>query len=222
MSHELRTPLNSVIGFANVLLKNRSGKLDPADLGFVERIAANGKHLLGMISQVLDLSDVETHKLQLQISPVALERLIPEIVAGFAFELHDRPIRLLTELPGRMAPLETDAGRLKHILVNLIGNALKFTEHGSVTVRVAVDEQSRRPVRIDVTDTGIGIPADQQAAVFDAFQQADAGMTRKYGGAGLGLTLAKALCDLMGYRIEVRSEVGKGSTFSVVLPARQA
>ncbi len=222
MSHELRTPLNSVIGFANVLLKNRSGKLDPADLGFVERIAANGKHLLGMISQVLDLSDVETHKLQLQISPVALERLIPEIVAGFAFELHDRPIRLLTELPGRMEPLETDAGRLKHVLVNLIGNALKFTERGSVTVRVAVDEQSRRPVRIDVTDTGIGIPADQQAAVFDAFQQADAGMTRKYDGAGLGLTLAKALCDLMGYRIEVRSEVGKGSTFSVVLPARQA
>ena len=222
MSHELRTPLNSVIGFANVLQKNRSGRLDATDLGFVERIAANGKHLLSMISQMLDLSDIEARKLQLHITPVALEQLIPEVVAGFAFGLHDRPIRLLAELPERMAPLETDEERLKHVLSNLIGNALKFTERGSVTVRVTVDERTRRPVRIDVTDTGIGIPASQQAAVFGAFEQADSGMTRKYGGAGLGLTLVKSLCDLMGYRIEVRSEAGKGSTFSVFLPARRA
>lgn len=221
MSHELRTPLNSVIGFANILSKNKSGKLDPTDLGFVERIVANGKHLLGMISQVLDLSDIEAHKLQLHISPVPLEQLIPEIIAGFAFELHDRPIRLLTHLPERMAPLETDAVRLKHVLANLIGNALKFTERGSVTVRVTVDEQTRQPIRIDVTDTGIGIPVNQQASIFNAFQQADSGTTRKYGGAGLGLTLAKALCDLMGYPIKMHSEAGKGSTFSVFLTTQR-
>jgi PAS domain S-box-containing protein len=221
MSHELRTPLNSVIGFANVLSKNRSGKLDTADLGFVERIAANGRRLLAMISQILDLSDIEANKLQLQIGPVALGPLITEIVAGFAMELHNRPVQLLTDLPEPMTPLETDAGRLRHVLTNLIGNALKFTEQGSVTVRVLVDETTRRPSRIDVIDTGIGISAGQQAVIFSAFQQADSGMARKYGGVGLGLTLARALCNLMGCRLEVRSEAGKGSTFSVILPAQR-
>ncbi|MBI5817387.1 MAG: PAS domain S-box protein [Verrucomicrobia bacterium] len=222
MSHELRTPLNAVIGFANVLLKNKEGKLDATDLGFLERIAANGKHLLGMIGQVLELSDIETHRVQLQSVPVALDRLIPEIIAGLEFQLRDRPIALSAKLPDRITPLRTDEARLKQVLVILIGNALKFTERGSIVVQVAVDETTRQPVRVDVTDTGIGIPKDRLAAIFEAFQQADFGMTRKYGGVGLGLTLARALCHLMGCRIEVRSEVGKGSTFSVILPSRPA
>lgn len=222
MSHELRTPLNSVIGFANVLLKNKSGKLDASDLGFLERIAANGKHLLEMIGQVLELSDIEAHRVQLQTAPVALDRLVPEVVAGFEFQIRDRPIMLLAELPDHIAPLETDEVKLKQVLVTLIGNALKFTERGSVVVRVVVDENTRQPVRMDVVDTGVGIPNDRLAAIFEAFQQADSGMARKYGGVGLGLTLAKALCDLIGYQIEVHSEAGKGSTFSVVLSVRPA
>ncbi|MBI5683698.1 MAG: PAS domain S-box protein [Verrucomicrobia bacterium] len=220
MSHELRTPLNSVIGFANILLKNRSGKLDATDLGFLERIAANGKHLLDMIGQVLELSDIEAQRVQLRTATVALDRMVPEVIAGFEFQLRDRPVTLSAELPDRIAPLETDEVKLKQVLVTLIGNALKFTERGSVVVRVMVDEESRQPVRVDVADTGIGIPQDRLAAIFEAFQQADSSMARKYGGVGLGLTLAKALCDLMGHRIEVRSEAGKGSTFSVILPAR--
>ncbi|MFA5192158.1 MAG: ATP-binding protein [Verrucomicrobiia bacterium] len=222
MSHELRTPLNAVIGFANILLKNRAGKLDAADLGFLERIAANGKHLLGMIGQVLELSDIETQRVQLQSVPVALDRLILEIIAGFEFQLRDRPIALSAKLPDRMTPLRTDEAKLKQVLVILVGNALKFTERGSIVLQVAVNETTRQPVRVDVTDTGIGIPQDRLAAIFEAFQQADFGMTRKYGGVGLGLTLAKALCHLMGCRIEVRSEVDKGSTFSVILPSRPA
>ena len=222
MSHELRTPLNSVIGFANVLLKNKSGKLDATDLGFLERIAANGKHLLDMIGQVLELSDIEAHRVQLRTAPVALDRLILEIIAGFEFQLRDRPITLSAELLDRIAPLETDEAKLKEVLVTLIGNALKFTERGSVVVRVAMDEKTRQPVRVDVADTGIGIPKDRLSAIFEVFQQADSGMARKYDGVGLGLTLAKALCDLMGYSIEVRSEAGKGSTFSVVLSSRPA
>ncbi len=220
MSHELRTPLNAVIGFTNILLKNKEGKLDANDLGFLERIAANGKHLLGMIGQVLELSDIETHRVQLQSAPAALDRLILEVIAGFGPQLRDRPITLSAGLPDRIAPLKTDAAKFKQVLDILIGNALKFTERGSIVVRVAVDETTRQPVRVDVTDTGIGIPQDRLAAIFEAFQQADVGMTRKYGGVGLGLTLAKALCHLMGCRIEVRSETGKGSVFSVILPSR--
>ncbi|MFA6561463.1 MAG: ATP-binding protein [Verrucomicrobiia bacterium] len=222
MSHELRTPLNSVIGFANILLKNKSGKLDANDLGFLKRIAANGKHLLEMIGRVLELSDIEAHRVQLQTAPVALDRLVPVVVAGFEFQLRDRPITLSVELPDRIAPLETDEVKLKQVLVTLIGNALKFTERGSVVVRVVVDENTRQPVRVDLTDTGIGISKDRLAAIFEAFQQADSGMARKYDGVGLGLTLAKALCDLMGHRIEVHSEAGKGSTFSVVFSVRPA
>jgi PAS domain S-box-containing protein len=216
MSHELRTPLNSVIGFANILLKNKSGKLDATDLGFLERIAANGKHLLDMIGQVLELSDIEAHRVHAKAAPVALDRLVLEVIGNFGFQLRDRPLKISAELPDRITPLETDEPKLKQVLVTLIGNALKFTERGSIVVRVALDETTRRPVHLDVADTGIGIPADQLAAIFEAFQQADFSMARKYGGVGLGLTLAKALCDLMGHRIEVRSEAGQGSTFSVV------
>jgi len=117
-----------------------------------------------------------------------------------------------------MAPLETDAGKLKQVIINLIGNALKFTKRGSVTVRIEVEPQSRQPRRIEVIDTGIGIRPDRLAAVFEAFQQADSSTARKYGGTGLGLTISKALCELMGYQIAVSSEVGKGTTFSVELP----
>jgi signal transduction histidine kinase len=175
-----------------------------------------------MIGQVLELSDIETQRVQLQSVPVALDRLILEIIAGFEFQLRDRPLALSAKLPDRITPLRTDEARLKQVLVILIGNALKFTERGSIVVQVVVNEATRQPVRVDVIDTGIGIPKDRLAAIFEAFQQADSGMARKYDGVGLGLTLARALCHLMGCRIEVRSEVGKGSTFSVILPSRPA
>ncbi|MBI5386058.1 MAG: response regulator [Verrucomicrobia bacterium] len=218
MSHELRTPLNSIIGFANVMLKNKGGHLRREDLVFLERIAANGEHLLALINQILDLAKIEAHKIELETTTVALDRLVPEILSHFETPARGGLVHLKAELPSPIAPLVTDEGKLKQVLINLIGNALKFTEKGSVTVRVAVDESSRRPVRLEVTDTGIGIRKDRQEVIFEAFRQADASMTRKYGGTGLGLTISKALCDLMGYRIEVRSEPGRGSNFSIVLP----
>ncbi|MCX6910842.1 MAG: response regulator [Verrucomicrobia bacterium] len=220
MSHELRTPLNSVIGFANILLKNKSGSMHPEELTFLERIVANGKHLLDLINQVLDLSKIEAKRVEIETSMVTLERLITVIIGQFEPQLRDRPVKLAAELPDRIAPLETDAGKLKQVIINLVGNALKFTERGSVTVSITVEEGTHRPVRITIADTGIGIPEDRRAAIFEAFQQADPSTTRKYGGTGLGLTISKALCELMGYRLEVASEVGKGSTFNIVL-ARQ-
>ncbi len=217
MSHELRTPLNSVIGFANILLKNKAQNLRAEDLTFIERITTNGKHLLGLINQILDLSKIEAGKLELDLTPVSLAALVPEILDQFEGQVRGREVKLLADLPHPLAVLETDAVKLKQVIINLVGNALKFTERGSVTVRVSVNAQNQ-PVRIDVIDTGIGIPKEKQAAVFEEFQQADNTTARKYGGTGLGLTISRALCQLMGCRLEVSSEEGRGTTFSVILP----
>lgn len=218
MSHELRTPLNSVIGFANILLKNKAQNLRSEDLTFVERINANGKHLLGLINQILDLSKIEARKVELELAPVALDQLVRETIATQEGQLKDKRVQLLAELHEPIAVMDADAGKLKQVLINLIGNALKFTEQGSVTVRVLVHPVTRRPQRLEVVDTGIGIPLDRQAAIFEAFQQADSGTSRKYGGTGLGLTISRALCQLMRCRLDVRSEPGKGTAFSVVFP----
>jgi len=216
MSHELRTPLNSVIGFAGFLLKKATA-LQPTEVTYLERIQANGKHLLGLIDQVLDLSKVEAGEMKLQIVPVELGRLVHDTVEQLRGSVGDRPIVVKSEVPDGLASIETDGDKLKQVLINLLGNALKFTEQGSVTVRVAADEQTRRPMRIDVIDTGIGIATDRREVIFEAFQQAETSASRKYGGTGLGLTISRSLCRLMGFHIKVESEVGRGSTFSIVL-----
>jgi PAS domain S-box-containing protein len=217
MSHELRTPLNSVIGFAGVLLKNKSGQLSPVDLNYLERIQSNGKRLLLLINDVLDLSRVEAHKLDLQTSQVALDALVRETMAQQEGLIRERPIEFLADIPSRVAPIQTDAEKLRQVIINLIGNALKFTERGSVTVRVVTDPATSQPLRIEVIDTGIGIPKEKLGIIFESFQQADEGTARKYGGSGLGLTISQALCRLMGFRIEVASEPGLGSTFTILL-----
>ena len=217
MSHELRTPLNSVIGFANILLKNKNGNLSAAELTFLDRIVANGKHLLTLINEILDLSKIEARKVELQITPVELGTLVRETVSQQESLVRDKPVELLAELPEKIAPFPTDAEKLRQVIINLIGNALKFTERGSVTVRVVADPADHHALSIDVIDTGIGIPQEKLGLIFEAFQQAEVGTARKYGGTGLGLTISQALCQLMGYHIQVTSEVGKGSTFSVIL-----
>ncbi len=218
MSHELRTPLNSVIGFANILLKNKAGNLGPTELNFLDRIQANGKHLLGLINEILDLSKIEARKVELRLGPVALDHLVRETVAQQESLVRDKPVQLLADVPAQVAPIVSDAEKLKQVLINLIGNALKFTEHGSVTVRVVTDPADHHPACLEVVDTGIGIPQDKLGAIFEAFQQAEAGTARKYGGTGLGLTISQALCQLMDCRLEVTSRVGHGSTFRVCLP----
>ncbi len=222
MSHELRTPLNSVIGFANLLLKNKGENLRSEDLTFVERIQANGRHLLGLINQILDLSKVEAGRAELQIAPVDLRLMLEALVAGFEGQLQGHEVRLTVDAPQRLAPIETDAEKLRQVLINLVGNAIKFTERGAVTIRVPVDPVTGQPLRIDVVDTGIGIAKDKQDQIFEAFRQADSSTARRFGGTGLGLTISQALCRLMGYRLEVESEEGFGSTFSVVLASAGA
>jgi PAS domain S-box-containing protein len=217
MSHELRTPLNSVIGFTNILRKNRSGTMSRQELGFLERIAANGKHLLDLINQVLDLAKIESGRMELDLEPVDLEDLIAETLAQMEGQVKERPVELRARVPEGLAPLETDPGKLKQILINLLGNALKFTEEGEVTVEVSPLGDGRTPDTMAVRDTGIGIPPGRLQAIFEAFQQADGTTTRKYGGTGLGLTISRSICQLLGYDLKVESEVGKGSVFTIVL-----
>jgi len=215
MSHELRTPLNSVIGFANVVLKNKNGHLLPTDLTYLERIVENGKHLLGLINSILDLSKIEAGKLEVQLAPVSLGDLIRTVVATFEVQVRDRDLKLVVDVPERIAPFDSDEVKLKQVLINLIGNAMKFTEKGTVTVRLHADPVNHKPLCIEVADTGIGIPADRLEAVFEAFRQGDNTTARKYGGTGLGLTITRTLLKQLGHRIEVLSEVGKGSSFKV-------
>jgi signal transduction histidine kinase len=216
MSHELRTPLNSVIGFSNIMLKNKAGNLREQDLTYLTRVLENGKHLLGLINTVLDLSKIEAGRAELEIVPVALDGLIQETLRGLEGRVLDREVKLRADLRSAGVTIETDPCKLKQVMINLVGNALKFTEHGTITVSVTANPDGR-PLRIDVRDTGIGIPADKLETIFEAFRQAEAGTERKYGGTGLGLTISRALCRLLGYRLTVVSAVGRGTIFSVLL-----
>jgi PAS domain S-box-containing protein len=218
MSHELRTPLNSIIGFANVLLKNKAGTFQEGDLSFLTRIAANGRHLLGLINDILDLSKIEAGHMSLEIADVALDALVRETVEEIEGQARDRTVTLRVELPERVLAFATDRARMKQVLINLIGNALKFTDDGEVVVRLETDSASR-PVRLAVRDTGIGIPADRLDAIFNVFEQAESMITRRFGGTGLGLAISRSLCDLMGYRLEVASIEGEGTTMLIRLDA---
>ncbi len=217
MSHELRTPLNSVIGFASVLRKNRQGRMTHGDIVYLDRIHANGGHLLGLINAVLDLSKIEAGEMEVERRPVALGPLVADTLAELAGSTQGGSVALRASVPEGLAPVETDAVKLKQVLINLVGNALKFTERGSVTVTVTADPATGRALRLEVRDTGIGIPQDRLGAIFGAFQQSEGGIGRRYGGTGLGLTISRSLCGLMGHRLEVSSKEGAGSTFVVEL-----
>jgi PAS domain S-box-containing protein len=221
MSHELRTPLNSVIGFAGVLMRNKNGSLHAQEIQYLQRIHDNGRHLLGLINSVLDLSKVEAGRMEIDLLPVDLGGLVNETLAQMEAQVHGRPVVLRAIVPAGLQPFTTDAVKLKQVLINLVGNALKFTETGSVTVRVLGDESHRATV-IEVVDTGIGIPAERQAAVFEAFRQADNTTARRFGGTGLGLTITRSICQVLGYGIALASEPGIGTTFSVSLGAAKA
>lgn len=218
MSHELRTPLNSVIGFANILLKNKENRLGPKDTMYLERIASNGQHLLGLINSVLDLSKIEAGRMEVQLEPVDLGKLTRETLDGLQSQVQGRPVELMAELPPNLKPFETDAAKFRQIALNLVSNALKFTAQGRVAVRVEAGADGL-PLTWSVADTGIGIPAEKLGRLFQAFEQLDAGTARKYGGTGLGLAITRGLCGLLGYTVHVASTPGKGTVFTVRLRA---
>jgi PAS domain S-box-containing protein len=217
MSHELRTPLNSVIGFATILRKDKAANHNEQQSLYLDRIIANGKHLLALINDVLDLSKVEAGRMELDKSTVEVDRVVREVVQSFEGQARERGLGLEMDIPATVATVETDAMRFKQVLINLVGNALKFTEQGGVTVRLVVDPANALPTRIEVEDTGVGIHPNRLNAIFQTFEQGERSTTRKFGGSGLGLSISQALCELLGCRIEVKSEMGVGSTFTLVL-----
>ncbi len=222
MSHELRTPLNAVIGFTNVLLRNSEHRLGKADHTYLARIGANGRHLLSLINEVLDLAKIESGHETVSLASTAIECIVRDTVAELEVRATEAGIQLDVSAPPR-ALAHTDGAKLKQVIINLVGNAIKFTPRGGrVSVRVETDEQSGAARCIHVTDTGIGIPRDRQRAIFEAFEQADDQTSHKYGGTGLGLSISHKLCVLMGHDLIVESEPGAGSTFTVLLNTPQA
>jgi PAS domain S-box-containing protein len=215
MSHELRTPLNSVIGFSNLLLRDGAHGLDERGQEFLRRIQVNGKHLLSLINQILDLAKIEAGKMELEIGLVRLQELVPWVLTQLEGQVGDRPVELRHDRDVEPAPLQTDEGKLRQVLINLVGNAVKFTREGTVSVEVEAHPDSRVPLRLHVRDTGIGIPENRLQAIFEAFRQADGTTSRRYGGTGLGLTISRSLCSFMGYGLTVESEEGKGSVFTI-------
>jgi signal transduction histidine kinase len=220
MSHELRTPLNAIIGLSEMLVTNaaRFGTEKAAEP--LRRVNRAGTHLLGLVNQVLDLSKIEAGKLELVPETVKLAPLIEEVVGTARQLAEQKSNRLLTECPSDLGSLTVDPMRLRQILLNLLSNACKFTERGEVSLKVkrsGVDRQGS--IEFAVADTGIGMTAEQLGKLFQEFTQAEASTARQYGGTGLGLAITRKLARMMGGDVFVSSEIGKGSVFTVCLPA---
>jgi GAF domain-containing protein/ActR/RegA family two-component response regulator len=215
MSHELRTPLNSIIGFSRVILKGIDGPVTELQKQDLSSIYSSGQHLLGLINDILDHSKIEAGKMEMMPEPVQVTELIHGVMSTAIGLTKDKEIELVQELPDDLPPVWGDPFRLRQVLLNLISNAAKFTDRGSILVQAAYDPQA---VFIQVIDTGHGISESDTKKLFHAFSQVDASSTRKVGGTGLGLAISAQLIELQGGRIWVESEIGQGSTFSIAMP----
>ena len=229
MSHELRTPLNSLLILSEMLSQNKEGNLNAKQLESAAIIHRGGQDLLSLINDILDLSKVESGKLTLEIQHIELNQLQSSICSQFEPLTHNKGFNFSSELAeGLPKTLQTDQMRTLQILKNLMSNAFKFTTNGSVKFQIFVPKidtvfkqshlNSQNCIGFSVIDTGIGIEQDKQRIIFEAFQQADGSTSRKFGGTGLGLTISKELCRLLGGEMQISSEYNKGSTFTVYLP----
>lgn len=215
MSHELRTPLQAVLGYVHFLLNAPSGSLNPEQREDVNAIQLSAERMVTLIEQLLDLTRMEAGRLELAVEPVDLTTILEQVQQDVAPMIAEKGLRLMVDLPAGLPRIQCDPSRLRQILLNLVGNAVKFTEAGSITVGAAVGAHD---VAITVRDTGIGIAPEALPYIFEEFRQVDGSLTRRYGGAGLGLAISKRLAEQMEGTISVESEPGRGSTFTLCLP----
>jgi signal transduction histidine kinase/PAS domain-containing protein len=216
MSHEFRTPLNAILGYTSMLQQGVAGPIDAPIRRHLSRVASNGQHLLSIINEILDISRIEAGRMPLQLSKFKVPDLVGEVLAELDSIVRRSRLEIVTDISSDLKPVYSDRQKVKQILLNLLSNAIKFTPEGSVKI-VARAQRAPKTLSISVADTGIGIAPDDHQRIFEDFKQLDNSPTRAYGGTGLGLSICRRLADIIGGEITVRSQPGKGSTFTLTL-----
>jgi signal transduction histidine kinase len=217
MSHEFRTPLNAILGYTHMLLQGVSGDLPPNVRRQLQRIDSNGRHLLTIINEILDITRIEAGKMPMQISEFDVNELVPEVMMELDPVIARSKLSVLATLAPEPPVVRSDRQKVKQIVVNLLSNALKFTHQGRIEVGVLYDPDAETS-SIWVSDTGIGIAPEHHDKIFEDFRQVDEAPSRQYGGTGLGLAICRRLAHALGGRIAVESEVGAGSRFTLTIP----
>ena len=217
VSHDVRTPLNAILGYTSLLLKGVSGPVDPTQRESLARVDANARHLLALVSEILDISRIEAGKMPVRNSSIKLHELIDEIMTEVEPLIATSSLTVTVNVPDRLPTIRSDRQKMKQVILNLLTNALKFTHRGSVNVSCA-HQRASREIAIAVADTGIGIAEADQARIFEAFSQADPAPTREAGGTGLGLAICRRLATVLGGRITLESKLRQGSTFTLIIP----
>jgi signal transduction histidine kinase len=223
LSHELRTPLNAVIGYSEMLLEDANAQGQYEQIDDLKKINYAGKHLLSLLNSVLDLAKIEAGKMEVFAERVELAHLIEDVSASAAYLAAKNGNKLVIERGDDLGATELDATKLRQVLLNLLSNAAKFTKEGTITLTAMRGADGpQHHLRIAVRDTGIGMSAETLERLFNDFVQADASTQAKYGGTGLGLALSRKLCRVMGGDMQVESELGRGSCFTIILPISRA
>jgi signal transduction histidine kinase len=219
MSHELRTPLNSIIGFTGILLQGLAGPLNDEQRKQLEMVRTSARHLLALVNDVLDISKIEAGQLEVAREPFDARRSLSKVLGLVTPGVEKKGLKLTVSLPEELPEMVGDQRRFEQVLLNLLGNAVKFTDHGCVGLAAQlVTRDGRAAVEFRVFDTGIGIRPEDLVSLFQPFRQIDSGLSRNYDGTGLGLTICRRLTELMGGTIRAESTWGHGSTFSITLP----
>jgi PAS domain S-box-containing protein len=219
MSHEFRTPLNAILGYTHMLLNGVTGPVSDPQRKSLSRIDSNSRHLLALINDILDITRIEAGRMPLNLTMFRIPDLLTEVMSELEPIIKRSNLEVATRVRGKLPQIRSDRQKVKQVVLNLLSNALKFTPRGSVTVG-AVYNQRAKTISIAVHDTGVGIPPESQAQVFEDFRQLDSSPARGYGGTGLGLSICRRLAQMLGGVIELESTVGVGSTFTLKLPAR--
>ena len=227
MSHELRTPLNSILGFTGILLQELPGELNSEQSKQLGMVRSSARHLLDLINDVLDISKIEAGQLEVRTAPFDLIASVQRVLNSVIPLAQKKGLALEASLPDGPEPMESDQRRVEQILLNLLNNALKFTEQGSVSLVVerldssGLDVNVEPSIRISVRDTGVGMRPEDMSKLFQPFQQLDSGLQRQHEGTGLGLAICRRLTELLGGTIGVESQLGRGSVFSLTLPNKR-